>query len=110
MKNVPVVEKSDVIFVSVKPSVVPIALGDVKPASNGKLFLSIAMGVTIRQLEMVIFITGDSRLGFGILRFSGSFRNSLRRLVSCVLCQIRRQSSGKGAQCLYVAPRPRTKM
>uniref|UniRef100_A0A1B0D210 Pyrroline-5-carboxylate reductase n=1 Tax=Phlebotomus papatasi TaxID=29031 RepID=A0A1B0D210_PHLPP len=52
VKNVPVVEKSDIVFVSVKPSVVPIALGDVKPVSNGKLFLSIAMGVTIRQLEM----------------------------------------------------------
>jgi pyrroline-5-carboxylate reductase len=55
-ENVPVVEKSDVIIVSVKPSVVPIALGDIKNAPDikaDKLFLSIAMGVTIKQLEQV---------------------------------------------------------
>lgn len=47
------VEKSDIVFVSVKPSIVPIALSDVKSVSDGKLFLSIAMGVTIEQLEKV---------------------------------------------------------
>ncbi|GAB0092431.1 Pyrroline-5-carboxylate reductase [Sergentomyia squamirostris] len=51
IENVPVVEKSDVVFISVKPTVVPIALQDVHQVSDGKLFLSIAMGVTIRQLE-----------------------------------------------------------
>ncbi|KAF2898933.1 hypothetical protein ILUMI_07247 [Ignelater luminosus] len=53
-ENVPVVEKSDVLIVAVKPSVVPIALGDIKKASGidtDKLFLSIAMGITIKQLE-----------------------------------------------------------
>lgn len=52
----PVVEKSDVIIVSVKPSVVPIALSDIKKAANtdaNKLFLSIAMGVSLKQLEGV---------------------------------------------------------
>ncbi|KAJ3629267.1 hypothetical protein MTP99_013669 [Tenebrio molitor] len=56
-ENVPVVEKSDVIIVSVKPSVVPIALGDIKNAPDikaDKLFLSIAMGVTIKQLEQYL--------------------------------------------------------
>lgn len=55
-ENVPVVQKSDVVIVSVKPSVVPVALGDIKKAPNikaDKLFLSIAMGVTIKQLEQV---------------------------------------------------------
>jgi pyrroline-5-carboxylate reductase len=57
VENVPVVEKSDVIIVSVKPSVVPIALGDIKNAPDikaDKLFLSIAMGVTIKQLEQYL--------------------------------------------------------
>ncbi|XP_045462497.1 pyrroline-5-carboxylate reductase 2 [Harmonia axyridis] len=56
-ENVPVVEKSDVVIVSVKPSIVPIALGDIKKAANvnaDKLFLSIAMGVTIKQLEQCL--------------------------------------------------------
>ncbi|KAJ8948982.1 hypothetical protein NQ318_023006 [Aromia moschata] len=59
-ENIPVVEKSDVIIVSVKPSIVPVALGDIKESSikADKLFLSIAMGVTIKQLERVIFVTG----------------------------------------------------
>lgn len=54
-ENVPVVEKSEVVIISTKPSVVPIALGDIKKAgiSADKLFLSIAMGVTIKQLEEV---------------------------------------------------------
>lgn len=49
-------EKSDVLIVAVKPSVVPIALGDIKRSSGidtDKLFLSIAMGITIKQLEQV---------------------------------------------------------
>ncbi|RZC36986.1 pyrroline-5-carboxylate reductase, partial [Asbolus verrucosus] len=62
-ENVPVVEKSDVVIVSVKPSIVPIALGDIKRASNvkaNKLFLSIAMGVTIKQLEQ--YLPSESRV------------------------------------------------
>lgn len=56
-ENVPVVKKSDIVIVSVKPSVVPIALGDIKKAEDvkaDKLFLSIAMGVTIKQLEQCL--------------------------------------------------------
>jgi len=49
--NVPVVNKSDVIFVSVKPSVVPTVLNDVRGIAAGKLFLSVAMGVTIAEIE-----------------------------------------------------------
>lgn len=51
--NTPVVKKSDVIFVSVKPSVVPAVLKDVKDIAAGKLFISVAMGVTIEDIEAV---------------------------------------------------------
>lgn len=47
------VKKSDVIFVSVKPSVVPAVLADVKRDAAGKLFISVAMGVTIKDIENV---------------------------------------------------------
>ncbi|XP_063910114.1 uncharacterized protein LOC135127567 [Zophobas morio] len=55
-ENVPVVQKSDIVVVSVKPSVVPVALGDIKKSEvkADKLFLSIAMGVTIKQLEQLL--------------------------------------------------------
>lgn len=62
-ENVPVVKKSDILIIAVKPSVVPIALGDIKKASGiktDKLFLSIAMGVPIKQLEK--FLPSDSRI------------------------------------------------
>ncbi|KAI4470495.1 pyrroline-5-carboxylate reductase [Holotrichia oblita] len=61
-ENVPVVEKSEIVIISTKPSVVPIALGDIKKAgiSADKLFLSIAMGVTIKQLEE--FLPRQSRV------------------------------------------------
>lgn len=49
--NLPVVKRSEVIFISVKPSVVETVLENVRSASDGKLFISIAMGVTIRELE-----------------------------------------------------------
>ena len=57
-ENVPVVQKSDIVVVSVKPSVVPVALGDIKKSEvkADKLFLSIAMGVTIKQLEQVFAV------------------------------------------------------
>ncbi|KAJ8924708.1 hypothetical protein NQ315_000859 [Exocentrus adspersus] len=54
--NVPVVEKSDIVIISVKPTVVPVALSDIK-ASNikaDKLFLSIAMGVTTKTIEKLL--------------------------------------------------------
>lgn len=55
-------EKSEIVIVSTKPSVVPIALGDIKKAgiAADKLFLSIAMGVTIKQLEGVSKTKTDS--------------------------------------------------
>ncbi|XP_058827818.1 pyrroline-5-carboxylate reductase 2-like isoform X1 [Topomyia yanbarensis] len=51
VENLPVVKNSEVIFVSVKPSVVSTVLENVRPNSEGKLFISIAMGVTIAELE-----------------------------------------------------------
>ncbi|XP_017473292.1 PREDICTED: pyrroline-5-carboxylate reductase 1, mitochondrial isoform X1 [Rhagoletis zephyria] len=51
VKNEPVVEKSDIVFISVKPEVVPIILPEIKSLSNNKLFISIAMGITIKMLE-----------------------------------------------------------
>lgn len=52
-KNEPVVNESEVIFVSVKPAVVPTVLQDVKAIASNKLFISVAMGVTIAQIENV---------------------------------------------------------
>ncbi|XP_066250728.1 uncharacterized protein P5cr-2 [Euwallacea similis] len=61
-ENIPVVQKSQVVIVSVKPHIVPIALGDLKATKldNDKLFLSVAMGVTIKQLEQIL--PKDSRI------------------------------------------------
>lgn len=46
-----VVKNSEIIFVSVKPTVVSNVLEEVKPLSAEKLFISIAMGVTLKQIE-----------------------------------------------------------
>lgn len=64
-ENIPVVQKSQIVIVSVKPHIVPIALGDLKGANidNDKLFLSVAMGVTIKQLEQVGKL---NKLAFGL--------------------------------------------
>uniref|UniRef100_A0A182U1W0 Pyrroline-5-carboxylate reductase n=1 Tax=Anopheles melas TaxID=34690 RepID=A0A182U1W0_9DIPT len=51
VENLPVVSGSEIIFISVKPTVVSSVLEAVRPASAGKLFISIAMGVTLRELE-----------------------------------------------------------
>ncbi|ERL90703.1 hypothetical protein D910_08050 [Dendroctonus ponderosae] len=55
-ENIPVVQKSQIVIVSVKPHIVPIALGDLKDANidDDKLYLSVAMGVTIKQLEQIL--------------------------------------------------------
>ncbi|CAH1108408.1 unnamed protein product [Psylliodes chrysocephalus] len=55
-ENIEVVENSDVVVVATKPSIVPEALGDIKKKETkaDKLFLSIAMGVTIKQLEKLL--------------------------------------------------------
>lgn len=52
-ENLPVVNYADIVFVSVKPGVVPTVLHDVKKISSGKLFISVAMGVTINEMEKV---------------------------------------------------------
>jgi len=53
-ENAPVVEKSDVIIVAVKPTIVPVVLQDIKSLAADKLFISVAMGVTIREYEKVL--------------------------------------------------------
>lgn len=58
--NKSVVEKSEIIFVSVKPNVVPNVLDDVKALSAGKLFVSIAMGITLNEIEQIL--PHDSRV------------------------------------------------
>lgn len=58
--NRTVVEKSEIIFVSVKPNIVPNVLADVKAFSAGKLFVSIAMGITLNEMEKIL--PNDSRV------------------------------------------------
>lgn len=53
VENIPVVKNSDVVFISVKPGVVKVALESVKDVSSGKLFISIAMGITLSEIEKV---------------------------------------------------------
>ena len=60
IENRSVVEKSDVVFLSVKPNVVKTALNDVKSLSSGKLFVSIAMGITLNEIEQIL--PNDSRV------------------------------------------------
>ena len=50
-ENVSVVKQVDIVFISVKPSVVSTVLQDVKAHGAGKLFISIAMGITIGHIE-----------------------------------------------------------
>jgi len=52
--NRAVVERSDVVFVAVKPNVVSQVLRDVKALSGNKLFCSIAMGITIDEMEQIL--------------------------------------------------------
>lgn len=51
IENTPVVQNTDVVFLSVKPSVVSDVLRDVHSFSAKKLFISIAMGVPISALQ-----------------------------------------------------------
>lgn len=55
--NRSVVERSEVVIVSVKPDVVVPALKEVKdlPESKNKLFISVAMGVTTATVENVSY-------------------------------------------------------
>ncbi|XP_055376529.1 uncharacterized protein LOC129608815 [Condylostylus longicornis] len=57
IENDPVVQKSNVIFVSVKPNVVTKVLEEIKPISDNKLFISIAMGITLKELEQSLSST-----------------------------------------------------
>ena len=51
--NGDVVLSSDVIFIAVKPHIVPIIMKEIASSTPGKLLVSIAAGVTIGQLEEV---------------------------------------------------------
>lgn len=55
-ENKSVVERSEVVIVSVKPDVVGAALREVRDlqASKNKLFISVAMGISITTIEKVI--------------------------------------------------------
>ncbi|KAJ8707413.1 hypothetical protein PYW08_010665 [Mythimna loreyi] len=54
--NKPVIERSEVVIVSVKPDVVVPVLKEIKDleASKNKLFISVAMGITIACMEKVL--------------------------------------------------------
>lgn len=54
IENRSVVQESDIVFVSVKPNIVKTALDDVKSLSAGKLFVSIAMGITLNEIEQIL--------------------------------------------------------
>lgn len=49
--SVPVVQQSQVVFITVKPWVVPTVLRSVKSMSADKLFISVAMGLKLAELE-----------------------------------------------------------
>ena len=51
IENVPVVKNSDVVFLSVKPTVMTDVLHQVHSCSANKLFISIAMGVPLSTLQ-----------------------------------------------------------
>ncbi|KAG6450577.1 pyrroline-5-carboxylate reductase isoform X1 [Manduca sexta] len=55
-ENKPVVERSEVVIVSVKPDVVVPALKEIKdlPEAKNKLFISVAMGISIASIEKVL--------------------------------------------------------
>ncbi|KAG5670936.1 hypothetical protein PVAND_001165 [Polypedilum vanderplanki] len=59
-QNQLVVEKSEIIFISTKPNVVKTVLHDVKALSSGKLFISIAMGTTLDEIQKIL--AHDSRI------------------------------------------------
>ncbi|XP_055609367.1 pyrroline-5-carboxylate reductase 3-like [Uranotaenia lowii] len=52
--NIAVVKRSEVVFVTVKPWVVPHVLGLVKQISAEKLFISVAMGLKLDELEEML--------------------------------------------------------
>lgn len=52
-QNEDVVEKSDILFLSVKPNAATTVLNEVKHLTGGKLLVSIAMGITTNNIEQV---------------------------------------------------------
>jgi len=52
--NIDVVSSSDVIVIAVKPHIVSVALKEVASISAGKLFVSIAAGITIETMEQLL--------------------------------------------------------
>jgi pyrroline-5-carboxylate reductase len=59
-ENRSVVEKSQIVFISTKPNVVKTVLHDVKDVSSGKLFVSIAMGCNLDEIQQIL--PNDSRV------------------------------------------------
>ncbi|XP_055532396.1 pyrroline-5-carboxylate reductase 2-like [Wyeomyia smithii] len=57
LDSVPVVKRSEVIFISVKPWVVPTVLQQISTCSANKLFISIAMGLKLAELEAMLLPT-----------------------------------------------------
>ena len=54
--NVEVVHRSDIVFVAVKPHAVRAVCAEIAPSVNKeKLTVSVALGVTIRSIESVLF-------------------------------------------------------
>lgn len=53
-ENKPVVENSDIVVLAVKPHVAQLVLKEVEPVVSDKhLILSVAMGLTIQQIQKV---------------------------------------------------------
>lgn len=51
LDNVPVVKRSEVVFITLKPWVIPQVMQQVNTSSKDKLFISVAMGVKLKELE-----------------------------------------------------------
>ena len=57
--NIPVINHSDVLILSVKPQVVPKVLSEIRVHDNKKLLLSIAMGISLKSLEKVTTLSSN---------------------------------------------------
>lgn len=57
LDNLPVVKSAEVIFITVKPWIVPEVLQKVSMASTDKLFISVAMGLKLAELEASLLPT-----------------------------------------------------
>lgn len=69
VENAPVVQNADIVFLSVKPAVVPSALNEIKGIASGKLFISVAMGITIREMENVSTMLIIDNIFAGFLKY-----------------------------------------